>query len=302
MHDFFHINPCLTRQIHSSASTQQHQMAYYLDTTTIRSLSPRLKNFARDDVFTSSLSIFELISGISQFEFQQRKKAICNLLTSGIRIDFDSFDMKKYRCIDVETEDIDGYIIHEMAKIITSCDSFEDLELQSISINGDSFSIKDFETFDKNLSSNFIHLSNLAIKKFSQLPKEKKKYGRQILQEGIYSVAKDLSEMYISETVEFITNTRRPSKAYFHHIAQYDHSLDQFFYCLAAMSILSQTQGNSFGKNDFVDILHTCFISSKDTIVSDDNLFKRIHSECNGPKSYSLSEFEVEFASLKTNL
>ena len=60
---------------------------YYLDTVAIRKLTKELTKF-KDICFTSALAITELIAGISESDFIQRKAAIRSLLNSKIEVDW----------------------------------------------------------------------------------------------------------------------------------------------------------------------------------------------------------------------
>jgi hypothetical protein len=63
---------------------------FYLETNSIRRLGGRLKNYSQFS-FTSSLSILELIAGVSandEKQFKVRKAAVKNTLGSGIYIDW----------------------------------------------------------------------------------------------------------------------------------------------------------------------------------------------------------------------
>ncbi len=273
-------------------------MRYYLETSAIRKLSPKLSTFASNsNVFTSSLVLFELISGMTERDYALRKMTIKRTLESGINIDFDSFDIKKYKCVGIEEDDIDGKLAKEMANIIINSTSFSELENERIFINNDIFSLADFTLFDKNLSETIVNLTNQAAEIFSVRTKEEKKHDRNILlNEGmLFSYSRILSEILVSTTVENATQTYRPSEEYFSVIEKYDGSLDLFCYCIVCKSVLAQIQGNTFGKNDGFDILHTCFMSHDDVIVSDDQIFKVIEKDCSGPKCYTSEEFENEF-------
>lgn len=272
-------------------------MRYYLDTSTIIKLSSRLHNFANDAVFTSSFSIFELISGISKSDYRRRKRVIENVLKSGLTIDFDSFDMKKYRCIGVKNEDVDGFLIKEMAKLVVNCDSIHALEQERIHIKGKIFSIHDFKTFDNNLSNETRNLFYVAAEELAKMPKNEKIDCKKTIKNELYALYKILFEIWLSQLVEFVSNAKRPSEEYYNHVEKYDNSLDTFYYCLVAMYFLSQTDGRVFGKNDFQDILHTCFISPEDIIISDDKIFKTIETKCYGPKNYQLTKFVEEYSS-----
>lgn len=150
-------------------------MRYYLETSAIRKLSPKLSTFASNsNVFTSSLVLFELISGMTERDYALRKMTIKRTLESGINIDFDSFDIKKYKCVGIEEDDIDGKLAKEMANIIINSTSFSELENERIFINSDIFSLADFTLFDKNLSETIVNLTNQAAEIFSVHTKEEK--------------------------------------------------------------------------------------------------------------------------------
>lgn len=277
-------------------------MRYYLETSAIRKLSPKLSMLAyNSNIFTSSLVLFELISGITERDYALRKMTIRRVLESGINIDFDSFDIKKYKCVGIEKDDIDGKLVKEMADIIINSTSFLDLENERIFINNDIFSLADFTLFDKNLSEMVVNLTRQAAEIFSVHTREEKKHDRNmLLNEGmLFSYSRSLSEAFISITVEKATQTYRPSEEYFSAIEKYDGSLDLLCYCIICKSVLAQIQGNIFGRNDGFDILHTCFMSHEDVIVSDDQIFKVIEKDCSGPKCYTSEEFENE--SMKTH-
>lgn len=49
-------------------------MTYYLDTTSLRKVANKLDTLVDKDIYISSLSIFEIIAGITEKEYQKRKK------------------------------------------------------------------------------------------------------------------------------------------------------------------------------------------------------------------------------------
>lgn len=280
-------------------------MRYYLDTSSLRKLSPKLSLFSWPDIFTSSLAVFELISGMQESEFNLRKSVITNLLTSSISIDFESFDMKKHRCIGLDIEDIDGTIIKEMAELIINAPSFEDLLAKRVKTKNDEFTLNDFTLFDDQLSKESVANSKIATAiYFDEIDKEDRKRDKQFLinENNIFRVSQIFSEIAISKMIEALTDSKRPSEEYFKYAEKYNNGLDLFFFCLVCKAMLCQLHGNIYGRNDYVDILHTCFITRDDIIVSDDKIFKSIQTECSGPICYTSNEFlELVYEKRKTS-
>ncbi len=271
-------------------------MRYYLDTSALRKNANEILNYNdKKKLFTSSLTIFELISGISEREYNIRKITIKKILDSNIFIDWDFYKKKMFKAFKIPYFDIEGYLIKKMAGFISTSESFEDVVSKRIYISeSDYYTLEDFKDLDHAISNVGVEDSVLGINEWRQLlPKGPRKDVEKELFEnkGLESFVQLQTEMYLSGFTESITGTQRPSEDYFESLEKYDGNLDLYFYCNQLKFSLSQLMGMQYGKNDTLDLMHTLFMLNDDIIISDDKIFKKLGEKCNRLICYSSDEF-----------
>ncbi len=272
-------------------------MRYYLDTTSLRKLSSKLHMFKGENVFTSSLALVELISGMTESEFNLRKQVIHNVVHSGIGIDWDSYKMKMYKAVDLHYDDIESFSLREMIQIIFLSSSLWEIRNSRIYItSSDYYTLESFSGLDRDLNMIGISTAKTGIQEWRKiLSKKHRRYINNELfdKEGLRAYVNSLAEISCSEFIEEITNTRRPSDKYFSALNKYRrrNSMDLFFHCTQLQYNLAQLKGEEYKMNDTIDLLHTIFLSQEDIIVSDDKIFRKLHEWHPNLKTCTVDEF-----------
>ncbi|MGZ9586473.1 hypothetical protein [Paenibacillus marinisediminis] len=270
-------------------------MRFYFDTSSLRKKSKKIASYSQNRIYTSSLTMFELISGISLDDYDTRKITIKNIMDSNIFIDWDSYKMKMHKAFRIPFNDVEGKLIREMAECIADSQSFEEVMSKKIYISeSEYFTLESFQSLDSDLSLAGIDESMKGISEWRQeLTKNHRKDIDQELfgDETLCSYVSMLAEVQFINFFEDISQTKRPSAEYFKALEKYDKSLDKYFFCSQLHFSLSQLNGMQCAKNDTIDILHTLFMSRDDVIVSDDKLFKKLGEWCKCLVCYNSDEF-----------
>lgn len=93
-------------------------MQYYLETNSIRQLAGKISDYDCE-VFTSELSIFELISGIDSFEkYNRRRNILMKIADSKIRIDWSTYKEKAHHSYGIPCFDKRKYITEIMMNVM----------------------------------------------------------------------------------------------------------------------------------------------------------------------------------------
>ncbi|AUN14698.1 hypothetical protein [Paraclostridium sordellii] len=270
-------------------------MRYYFDTVSLRKLSSKLNLYKDKEIYTSSLAILELISGITEKDYNIRKLAISNTLNSNIYIDWDSYKMKMFKAFKIPFNDVEGNAIKKMAEYIADSLSFEDVMQHKIYIGeGEYFTLESFQGLDDDISKIGLDDAQRGIKEWrDELDEEHRKHINSELFEKkeLCAFVRSLSELHFIHFAEDIIGAKRPSEEYLKGLERYDKSLDLYFYCTQLKFSLSQLKGNQFAKNDTSDLMHTMFMLQDDIIVSEDKIFKHLGEWCNCLTCYNVNEF-----------
>lgn len=126
-------------------------MSYYFDTSSLRKISNKLYEYTSYDIYTSSLAIFELISGITEKEYKKRKMILKNIMDSNIKICWNTYKERMYHAYKINFEDIESYAIKKMTKIIIESNNFEDIDKICIE-NNEWFRLESFSGLDNEIS------------------------------------------------------------------------------------------------------------------------------------------------------
>ena len=126
-------------------------MRYYLETNALIGLSSHLHELGGKDIFTSSLSIFELISGITEDTYQRRKTILKKVIDSGVIINWDTFKDKLTKPFTDAYSDPERDNYSKMTKIVLESNSFEEIDELCVSKN-ESFRLESFTELDSEIS------------------------------------------------------------------------------------------------------------------------------------------------------
>lgn len=273
------------------------KVKYYLETNAIRKLSKELKKMNHRCIFTSYLTVFELLSGIvDNNSFITRKSILSNLINSRILINWETFKERIHHAHKIEYFDKEKIIAQIMVDIVLESNTYEELDILCKEKDFQ-YRIKSFQEYDQEVSQIGIEESRENIKVFSEAndKKEKKRIKEELIcKEMIYSYARLNSEIIQMNLIKDMTETSRLLKRdlYIKFIENYDKSLDTYFYVLAYNHVISGILGQGYAKNDTMDITHLVYVDENTTIVSDDKIFKRLSEETKRINVISIEEFK----------
>lgn len=269
-------------------------MKAYLDTSSIRKNSNQLNIFIDMDCFTSSFTVFELISGIKERDFLIRKNVIKNLLNSSIRIDWKTYRDKMYNAFGQPYNDIEGIVIKKMAESIIECNTFQEYYIKKIYIDDNTYyTHESFEDFDVEISSIGKRFSEIGKCEWRELNKIQRKSLKEnmIEKELIFPYVQNLIELSLEDLAEDISGHKRPSKEYFSVIERYDKSLEVFLRYMHILFLRQEMNGSVCSKNDMADIIHLIYLHENDVIITEDKLFKALNKILQLIKVYNSEEF-----------
>lgn len=249
----------------------------YLDTSIVRKYSNELAKFERENVFTSSLVVFELIAGMNEKEFKLRKNVLNNLLKSKIIIDWDSYKMKMHKAFKIVYDDIEGNAIMRFAEEIIKCETYEEVKNLKIYSSENIFlKLESFEEFDKDIEQVGKDFSAKAAYEWRELEKEDRRNFKEQMSDFLCTYSKWLCELALINLVEEFAGSKRPSEQYFKILREYDNSLEVYFYYNQMFFLITEMNGSECGKNDALDLMHTIYLKKNDTIVSEDKIFNKL--------------------------
>ena len=273
-------------------------MRVYLDTSSIRKNSNVLINFKKGTVYTSVLAVFELLSGIKESDFYKRKKIIKNLLESSIAIDWETYKKKEYNVFKYAYDDIEGYVIKQMAEKVIDCESYKEYTEIKIYTDDDTYyTHESLEDFDENISKVGKAFSLIEKNVWSKLSKEERKNFKKNMERDdmLLPYIQLLSEISLTDLAEDISGHKRPDERYMNTIQKYDFSLDVYLKYSNLLFVLSKMNGSEYGKNDTIDVLHLVYLVEGDMFISEDNIFKKLNRYLQRLTIYNSKEyFEME--------
>ena len=260
---------------------------YYLETNSLRKLNNRLFEI-QDKCYTSSLSIFELISGISQEQFEIRKRVLSNVLSSELHINWDfpeKIKIDSFPNLEIDERRVDD--LKELCEILMDSNNLE--EFIEIS-NGLKFNLDFFNSLDSSYSKNFINATEVGNERLKSIySSEKNKNGKffeKFAKEYVKSLPKttELNKSLtltglvngIADSLENISgkNTIDRNKLFY----AYNGNINIFIEAFSLFAGLKSADLNSPAKNDFIDLHHLLYLgnNSNNIIITDDKLLLKI--------------------------
>ncbi|WP_143321643.1 hypothetical protein [Clostridium sp. HBUAS56010] len=255
-------------------------MRVYLDTSSIRKNSNRLNKFENLDVFTSVLAVLELIAGIKETDYELRKKVVNDLLNSSINIDWSTYKKKEYDAFEQPYNDVEGYVIKQMAEKLVRCNDFEEYKCVKIYIDESTYyTFESLEDFDKELSQLGKKFSIFNKNEWSSLEKaDRKLFKRKMFDEDfLFPYVRHQSDLSLIYLVEDISGSKRPSEEYFRLIDDYDQSLEVYLKYNCLLFLMHEINGSECSRNDAIDMLHLVYLSKNDTMLSEDKIFEKLN-------------------------
>ncbi len=258
---------------------------YYLETNSLYTLANLLKDLAQNkNIYTSALSMIEIISGINEQNFTRRRNIIRKVLNSSIYINWErpeAIFLESFGLINNE----DKAFMRELKSLCwTIAKSNTLLDMKYMVKQNKLNEVLEFcFTYDRYSSSNF---SN-SFSKHSRLFKEKVAYNDGL---DFYKISyKDTSmrKKFLEFTIEHFAkglstceilnkNKKDANEIAMHYKGNVNYHLEASCY----YAIFRQTKREFTARNDYFDLLHFLYIGGKvDTkIVSDDKLVVNICS------------------------
>ena len=256
-------------------------MRLYLETSSLRFLGRRIINIP--NVFTSFLSLFELISGLTDEDFSQRKSIIRYVLDSKMPIDWDSPEALYASAFPVfpviSQEELRTNSMRSIFEMILSSSNSREVKEKSRHLE---FDLEYFQKYDSIYSTRFLIAGEKGIQETKQIasidPAQKN-----ILDNlntslwnfnyasTLYAIAKGCASAIGDDNgnkediIKDIYNS---------YNGKIDFYVAAFSYYSANQLSLSQFSG----KNDAFDIMHFLYLRNDPTvvIVSNDRLISKI--------------------------
>lgn len=265
-------------------------MKCYLDTNCVRQIN-KFKDFGKYDVFTSALSIFEIISGIdSEKEYIKRKNILKSIQNSKLNIlwELPITMMIKSFGFPISTTDVNATEIM-MNKIIESS-TYDDMLKIRFNLGGEDYILETFTNHDNEINSYTQFKMNDNIQKTH---KDLRKELRTIVINS--SLVRLNKEILIRNFLMDILNISEvDNQQYIKAIETYfqDDLLNNYFILIILLPHKALSEGQNAGSNDGMDYQHLIFTHDIDFFVSDDKFYKRI------PKN--ISEY-LDFEFIESN-
>ena len=260
---------------------------YYLETNSLRKLNNRLLEI-QDKCYTSSLSIFELISGISQEQFEIRKRVISNVLSSELHINWDfpeKIKIDSFPNLEIDERRVDDLKV--LCEILIDSNNLEEF----IELSNDlKYNLDFFNSLDSSYSNNFINATKAGNERlksiYSSEKNENGKFFEKFAKEYVKSLPKttELNKSLtltglvngIADSLENISgkNTIDRDKLFY----AYNGNINIFIEAFSLFTGLKSADLNSPAKNDFIDLHHLLYLgnNSNNIIITDDKLLLRI--------------------------
>lgn len=265
-------------------------MSYYLDTSIVRKWSNNLKKLsAKYDLRTSCLTVFELISGISEKDYTIRRASIQSLLNSNlIQIDWDFYNIKQRRAFKLNSLNEDGLAVKDLAYKLVESKSYDEFKSIVCKREEKCYSLELLSCFDNSVVCNSKKIAASANQLHKSMSKSERKALINDVKDKLLQVIQVDKEILISEMALDLSNSNsRSDKAYLNTINNYDASLDLFFSYSLLFSLSLECFGRNYSKNDIFDLCHFLYLKEGDFIISEDSIFKDLNAYLNMVKVFS---------------
>lgn len=224
--------------------------------------------------FTSSFSLFEIISGITTNNYLKRKSIIQSIQRKSIFIDWrlpmeiimSSFTyFSRATLVDKRINDLKALFLH-----ISESASFEDILVLCEKLN---YGVDYFKKMDSDAGSNFWS-TFLFYNLIYQNILDKNEYSRNNIPEGTIQeeTILALAEMLKSHFPDFVDDEDDFDLL----VESYNGKIDVYVKYFSDYCLDKFINKNLPAKNDFVDLGHLFYLNNDISIVSNDRLFERL--------------------------
>lgn len=272
-------------------------MKYYLETNALRKLNSKLFEI-KNECYTSSLSIIELISGINEKQFEIRKKVISNLILSNFNINWDF--PEKIKIESFPSLDFEEGRVNDLKKLCEYLIESKDLDA-FVSVSRELYHNLDFfRTLDSDYSKDFIDATESGNDELKAIYSREKKLNGKFYEDHAKKYVKSLPQasefnesltlfgivVGVAEYLELNSgeNTINKEKLF----NEYNGNIDAFIESFSLYSGLKQAELNSPAKNDYVDLHHLLYLGNgkKSKTVTDDKLLLKITGQVLNTKGF----------------
>ena len=260
---------------------------YYLETNSLRKLNNKLFEI-QEKCYTSALSIFELISGISQQQFEIRKKVISNSILSELHINWDfpeKIKIDSFPNLEIEEQRVDD--LKQLCDFLINSNDLQEF----IKFSNDlTHNLDFFNSLDSKYSKDFISATESGNNVLKSIYTSKKiengKFFEKFAKEFVKSLPKttELNKSLtltglvngIADSLETTSgkNTINRDKLFY----AYNGNINIFIEAFSLFSGIKSAELNTPAKNDFIDLHHLLYLgnNSNNIIVTDDKLLLKI--------------------------
>jgi len=271
-------------------------MKYYLETGALRKLNKHLHTLS-DDCFTSSWSLFELMSELtkSEKEYRIRKSVIQNVINSNLHIEWSSPEVLKVNGF--PSIGYQDFRFDALKNLIYQFLDYSDFQSFLIDTNNHKYNYKYFNDLDKYYTAKFISGGAAGNSNMKRLIEDgAKKYGpnhatdTKLFLENLYQNEIELNEgmtLYvivqdIIDGMELELNLGLTDKDRARIFASYNNSFDIYLKYFSRYSGKKMAEFKLPAKNDCIDLYHLLYIGDgkNKILVSDDNLLLDIKDHC----------------------
>lgn len=264
-------------------------MKYYLETNALYSID-KIDKICGDNCFTSAFSLFELISGLNDDNFNKRRNLLTKLRQSQIKINknfpeeiiFESFDvMRDYEFV----ENRFSALFIQIQGIINS-ENFTDFKTFNKS-NQIDFNFDFLKFMDDKWNKGFVNATTNGNNRIRQVLEKENKVifdnGKII---GLNN-NKDLKKLFdyepeLSRSISIVAfagliKNKGIDSTEKEIYDSYNGLIEQFVQCISDYSDDKMIKFETPSKNDFSDLTHLVYLKNdkEKSIVSDDKIFKK---------------------------
>lgn len=270
-------------------------MKYYLDTVILRKLSKNLHQF-KDNSFTSALSVFELISGISEKEFSIRKQVVKNLFDSGITIVWDLPEaMKAFAFPIIEVIESRVLGLQSICKHLLKSENLKAL----VSEIDEIYDINFFKKLDEMYSIGFIDATIEGNEKLKKIYNKEKENNGKLFEDIAKNYVKSLESNVsvnnfitihaLARTFSDATSVGEDKVSILELLYSYNNELNIFVNAFSRFSAQKSFTLGHPAKNDYIDLNHLLYLRNDKQcfVVTDDKMILKITEQ-----AITISEFK----------
>jgi hypothetical protein len=255
---------------------------YYLDTNAVRRLGKNLSKVAEVS-YTSSFTVFELLSGITGSDYNARKSALKNIRDSKLLIESDMPIDRMSRAFGYD-KILNGVTPTDLANItdaVLESTDFKNLRERNKTLQPN---LNWLQRFDERLSLGFRAVFGEKITDI----KESRRHDKAAVFKASKGKAVLAMAKFISDNTNKLLTPEEVKKSY-------NGSLDVFIGSWLQYYEVNANKQNEPSPNDWADLLHLTYLPlDKHTIlVTDDNKIRNLLNQSSPGSAISVDEFRA---------